>query len=257
MAKNQQGNLSTLKLLSKFKRKKRENKMKKFTLIELLVVIAIIAILAAILLPALNKARDRAKAINCVNNLKQSRLGVQLYCEDYDNYFYSGVGAKWGSKLYDYKYLKNKNVMFCPGFSYPVVVLGNKRGPDTAYWDSYTYGALLNTTTNNPYINFKKKMYISHSTTTFVLGCSAHIGSLGYVPRYGLILSTTDALYEPYAKLNMVHSGQANVAFLDGHVTPIRPNEMKDKLYYYSEAAGVVSDAKYYAVPYVGYKAAY
>jgi prepilin-type N-terminal cleavage/methylation domain-containing protein/prepilin-type processing-associated H-X9-DG protein len=81
-----------------------------FTLIELLVVIAIIAILAAILFPVFAQAREKARGISCLSNIKNISLGVQMYIQDYDETYPFGQYANpnctghmyWSDMIYPY-----------------------------------------------------------------------------------------------------------------------------------------------------------
>jgi prepilin-type N-terminal cleavage/methylation domain-containing protein len=84
-------------------------KKKRFTLIELLITIAIIAILASMLLPALNKARAKARTIDCVNSLAQVGKVFHMYSGDYNGYivpFYSATFGVWGNNFEYNKYLQ-------------------------------------------------------------------------------------------------------------------------------------------------------
>jgi prepilin-type N-terminal cleavage/methylation domain-containing protein len=115
-----------------------------FTLIELLVVIAIIAILAAILFPVFAQAREKARQISCISNMKQIGLAFIMYDQDYDETFPDAISnttqqggcapdLDWwhlngGYAILVYPYIKNGQIFKCPSAESPFWVSGDEQG---------------------------------------------------------------------------------------------------------------------------------
>jgi prepilin-type N-terminal cleavage/methylation domain-containing protein/prepilin-type processing-associated H-X9-DG protein len=213
-----------------------KNQKKKFTLIELLVVIAIIAILASMLLPALNRARDKAKEISCTSNVKQMGLGFNFYTEDYGGYYIpTDSGSKpWTTNIKALGYISN-SVLKCP--SMPEQFYSN----DTYAHYGYNY-LHIGSSTRYPGSNKPAKQSNIKSPSETILLTDSYYYSLaqaGNMRGYYVISDVEGTTYQPHER----HNDGFNVAWIDGHASWVKASLNNKDLKYTASILGRYIDA--------------
>ncbi len=221
----------------------------KFTLIELLVVIAIIAILAALLLPSLNSARNQAKSIGCMSNLKQLVLAHMTYAGDNNNWIwvvgYSDPGYDmWvetltgGNHFPQPQYMKRSNAFACPSSSQPTfnsstsiyMTYGMYRSSADGDYSAKGYSFATPGVPSWNQANTQYNIDKIPSPSRFILMadtlCVLHPSSPAYNMKPFWAFSPTQ--FSSDAAVHTRHFNSATCAFADGHAGRQQPKDLRD-----------------------------
>ena len=210
-------------------------KIRIFTLIELLIVIAIIAILAGMLLPALNAAREKARAIKCAGNLKQYGMAIAMYAHTYQDYLLIqnpvnqktgtiGYIYQWGGyiqtelmpKMREAGWKAGRSINSCPSRNknYGAALTGYEQEAISYAHNTLALGAQAQGA--NP--DATHKMSRLKQPAFYVGFCDSEVWCIG---SSGVLAKGRWNGSKEYDYVSFRHGNRSNSVFIDGHAAPL------------------------------------